>query len=56
MFDNEKLSKKEYSAMLPRADETPIQGRFYCTFKVHKLFEQGKTPQTRGIVSCSGTL
>ena len=55
-FDNEVLSKEEYQAMLPSDDEVPIPGRFYCTFKVHKSFEEGKAPPPRGIVSCSGTV
>ena len=55
-FDNEVLSKEEFSALLPHEDEAPIPGRFYCTFKFHKQYERGKAPQPRGIVSCSGTL
>ena len=54
-FDNDILTKEEYHAMLPK-EETPIPGRFYCTFKVHKKYEHGKAPPPRGIVSCSGTL
>ena len=50
-FDNDILSKEEFSAMLPHADEAPIAGRFYCTFKVHKEYEHGKAPPPRGIVS-----
>ena len=55
-FDNEFLSKDEYAAMLPPEDATPVPGRFYCTFKVHKEHKHGETPPPRGIVSCSGTL
>ena len=55
-FDNDILSKEEFSATLPHADEAPIAGSFYCTFKVHKEYEHGKAPPPRGIVSCSGTL
>ena len=55
-FDNEIISKKEYSAMIPREDEGPIPGRFYCTFQVHKQYKHGEAPPPRGIVRCSGTL
>ena len=55
-FDNEALSKEEFSAILPQEYEAPIPGRFYCTFKVHKQYEHVKTPPPKGIVSCSGTL
>ena len=55
-FDNEIISKEEYAAMLPPEEDTPVPGRFYCTFKVHKDHEHGETPPPRGIVSCSGTL
>ena len=53
-YDNELLTKNEYSAMLPAENVTP--GRFYATFKVHKQYEHGKAPPLRGIVSCSGTV
>ena len=55
-FDNELLSKEEFTAMLPPQDELPVPGRFYCTFKVHKKHKHGAAPPPRGIVSCSGTL
>ena len=54
-YDNDIISKPEYSAMLPPEEEDPVPGRFYWTFKVHKNYEHGKTP-ARGLVSCSGTL
>ena len=55
-YDNEILSKEEFSAMLPPEGALPVPGRFYCTFKVHKEHAHGKAPPPRGIVSCSGTL
>ena len=55
-FDNETISKDEYEAMMPPKDEAPVPGCFYCTFKVHKKYEQGTAPPPRGLVSCSGTL
>ena len=55
-FDNELLSKEEYHAMSPADDDVPVPGRFYCTFKMHKEFEEGTAPPPRGIVSCSGTV
>ena len=55
-YDNDIISHEEYSAMVPKVDETPVPGRFYCTFKVHKKYELGKAPPPRGIVSCSGTM
>ena len=55
-FDNEILSKEEYTDMLPIKEDMPVPGRFYCTFKVHKNHEHGKAPPPRAIVSCSGTL
>ena len=42
--------------MLPAEDEVPVPGQFYCTFKVHKEFQEGTASPPRGIVSCSGTV
>ena len=55
-YDNNIISQEEFSAIMPKEDEAPVPGRFYCTFKVHKRYEHGKAPPPRGIVSCSGTL
>ena len=55
-YDNELLSKEEYHAMSPADDDVPVPGRLYCTFKVHKEFEEGTAPPPRAIVSCSGTV
>ena len=41
-YDNEILSKEEFSAMLPPDGSLPVPGRFYCTFKVHKEHVHGK--------------
>ena len=46
-FNNEIISKDEYAAMLPPEDDTPVPGRFYCTFKVHKDHEHGENPPTQ---------
>ena len=55
-YDNDIISKPEYSAMLPPEEEDPVPGRFYCTFKVHNNYEHGKAHPTRGLVSSSRTL
>ena len=53
-YDNDIISKPEYSAILPPEEEEPVPGRFYCTFKVHNNYEHGKAPPTWGLVSSSG--
>ena len=52
-LDNRIISKLEYEAMSP---EEKGPGRFYCTFKVHKIHEVGSIPPERPIVSCNNSI
>ena len=52
-FDNQMISKEEFSAMNP---EGKGAARFYLTFKVHKEHEPGKAPPERPICSGSGSM
>ena len=50
-FDNEIITKQEYSAMCPQSKST---SRFYCNFKIHKDYEH--IPPVRAIISGSGSI
>ena len=52
-YDNEILSKQEYTAMKPAENVNPA--RFYALLKINKEYEHGEAPQFREIFSCSGT-
>ena len=50
-FDNEILTKQEFSAMCRESKSTSM---FYCNFKIHKEYEH--IPPVRAIISGSGSI
>ena len=51
--DNDIITKEESKEMCPQSKNV---SKFYCTFKVHKEHDHGKTPPERPIVSGCGAI
>ena len=52
-FDNDILEKAEYDVL---KQDNVKPGKFYCTFKVHKEYNENGIPPVRPIISGSGSL